>query len=63
MSSWRDALRPILETSVADASPSTAYLRQVDDFVIKLDAFVKLLERDTGRKSCGCDWCGAWPCF
>ena len=50
MSSWRDALRPILETSVADASPSTAYLRQVDDFVIKLDAFVKLLEQDTEAK-------------
>ena len=50
MSSWRDALRPILETSVADASPSTAYLRQVDDFVAKLDAFVKLLEQDTEAK-------------
>ncbi len=50
MSSWHDALRPILETSVADASPSTAYLRQVDDFVAKLDAFVKLLEQDTEAK-------------
>ncbi len=50
MSSWRDVLRPILETSVADASPSTAYLRQVDDFVAKLDAFVKLLEQDTEAK-------------
>ena len=35
---------------MADASPSTAYLRQVDDFVIKLDAFVKLLEQDTEAK-------------
>ena len=50
MSSWRDALRPILETSVANASPSTIYLRQVDDFVAKLDAFVKLLEQDTESK-------------
>ncbi|MFZ1639845.1 MAG: type IV pili methyl-accepting chemotaxis transducer N-terminal domain-containing protein [Candidatus Contendobacter sp.] len=47
---WRDTLRPILETSAADAPPTTAYLRQVDDFVAKLDAFVKLLEQDTEAK-------------
>jgi len=47
---WRETLRPILETSAADAPPTTAYLRQVDDFVAKLDAFVKLLEQDTEAK-------------
>lgn len=47
---WRDTLRPILEISATDAPPSAAYLRQVDDFVVKLDAFVKLLEQDTEAK-------------
>ena len=49
-SSWRDTLRPILETSATDNSPSTAYLQQVDDFVAKLDAFVMLLEQNTEAK-------------
>ena len=47
---WRETLRPILETSAADAPPTTAYLSQVDDFVAQLDAFVKLLEQDTEAK-------------
>ncbi len=49
-SSWHDDLRSILETSATDNSPSTAYLRQVDEFVAKLDAFVMLLEQDTEAK-------------
>lgn len=48
--SWHDDLRPILETSVTDNSPSATYLRQVDEFVAKLDAFVMLLEQDTEAK-------------
>lgn len=47
---WRETLRPILETSAVDAPPTTIYLRQVDDFVAKLDAFVKLLAQDTEAK-------------
>ncbi len=47
---WQETLRLILETSVAGASPPAAYLREVDDFVVKLDAFVKLLEQDTEAK-------------
>ena len=47
---WRENLRPILQTSAADLTPPTAYLRQVDDFVAKLDAFVKLLEQDSEAK-------------
>lgn len=47
---WQDSLRPTLETSIAAAAPSAAYLRQVDDFVAKLDLFVKLLAQDTEAK-------------
>ncbi len=47
---WRENLRPILQTSVSDLTPPTAYLHQVDDFVAKLDAFVKLLEQDSEAK-------------
>jgi two-component system nitrate/nitrite sensor histidine kinase NarX len=46
---WQATLRPVLETSIAAATPA-AYLREVDDFVVKLDAFVKLLEEDTEAK-------------
>ena len=46
---WQATLRPVLETSIAASAPA-AYLRAVDDFVIKLDAFVKLLEQDTEAK-------------
>jgi hypothetical protein len=44
---WRDTLRLLLESSTAEGLPPTAYLRRVDDFVVNLDAFVKLLEQDT----------------
>ncbi len=47
---WRETLRPSLETSASEAPPTTAYLRQVDDFVAKVDAFVKLLEQNTEAK-------------
>ena len=47
---WRGALRPVLESSPVDGLPPNAYLRQMDDFVVKLDAFVKLLERATEAK-------------
>jgi two-component system nitrate/nitrite sensor histidine kinase NarX len=47
---WRNTLRPLLESSTAEGLPPTAYLRRVDDFVVKLDAFVKLLEQDTEAK-------------
>ncbi|HCB12434.1 MAG TPA: hypothetical protein DEP36_02525 [Gammaproteobacteria bacterium] len=47
---WRETLRPILETSASGIASPTAYLREVDDFVTKLDAFVKLLEQDTEAK-------------
>lgn len=49
-SAWRDALRPTLETSAVDARPPALYLRQIDDFVAKLNQFVKLLEQDTETK-------------
>ena len=48
--SWRDSLKPALQTLAVGASPATAYLDQVDDFVAQLDAFVKLLEQDTEAK-------------
>lgn len=47
---WRETLRPILETSASGVAPPMAYLHEVDDFVVKLDAFVKLLEQDTEAK-------------
>jgi two-component system nitrate/nitrite sensor histidine kinase NarX len=47
---WRDTLRPLLESSTAEGLPPTAYLRRVDDFVVKLDAFVGLLEQDSEAK-------------
>ena len=47
---WRENLRPILQTSATDRTPPDAYLRQVDDFVARLDAFVKLLEEDSEAK-------------
>jgi two-component system nitrate/nitrite sensor histidine kinase NarX len=47
---WRENLRPILQTSTLDRTPPTPYLRQVDDFVAKLDGFVKLLEQDSEAK-------------
>jgi two-component system nitrate/nitrite sensor histidine kinase NarX len=49
-SSWRETLRPSLEISAADRPPAMAYLPRVDDFVAKLDAFVKLLEQNTEAK-------------
>lgn len=49
-SSWRDSLKPTLQNLAAGYSPATTYLDQVDDFVAKLDAFVKLLEQDTEAK-------------
>ena len=48
--SWNNTLRPLLEAALTHARPSTAYLQQVDDFVAKLDAFVKLLEQQTEAK-------------
>lgn len=47
---WRDTLKPTLQTSAASVPASIAYLSEVDDFVAKLDAFVKLLEQDTEAK-------------
>ena len=45
---WRATLKSILPAAADPAA--TAYLSQVDDFVAKLDAFVKLLEQDTEAK-------------
>ena len=47
---WRETLKPILQASATGDSSSIAYLSQVDDFVARLDAFVKLLEQDTEAK-------------
>ena len=47
---WRDTLRPILENSPAEGLSSTPYLHRVDDFVVKLNAFVNLLEQNTEAK-------------
>jgi len=47
---WRDTLRPVLESSPVGDLPPTIYLGRVDDFVVKLDAFVMLLEQDTEAK-------------
>ena len=47
---WRETLKPILQASATGNFSSTAYLGQVDDFVAKLDAFVKLLEQDSEAK-------------
>ena len=47
---WRDTLKPTLTTWATSNAWSAASLNQVDDFVAKLDAFVKLLERDTEAK-------------
>ena len=47
---WRETLKPILQASATGHFSSAAYLSQVDDFVAKLDAFVKLLEQDTEAK-------------
>ncbi|MCB1822871.1 MAG: type IV pili methyl-accepting chemotaxis transducer N-terminal domain-containing protein, partial [Candidatus Competibacteraceae bacterium] len=46
---WQGTLQPVLETAIAAAAPA-AYLREVDDFVVKIDTFVKLLEEDTEAK-------------
>jgi len=48
--SWNAAMKPTLATLAAGDPSSTAYLSQVDGFVAKLDAFVKLLEQDTEAK-------------
>ena len=47
---WRETLKPILQASATDHFSSAVYLSQVDDFVAKLDAFVKLLEQDNEAK-------------
>ena len=47
---WRETLRPTLEASASETAPSAAYLREIDNFVAELDAFVKLLEQDTEAK-------------
>lgn len=47
---WDEKLRPILEASAPERAPSAAWLQQVDDFVTRLDAFVKLLEQDSEAK-------------
>lgn len=47
---WRETLKPILQVSATDHPSPAAYLSQVDDFVARLDAFVKLLEQDTEAK-------------
>ncbi|MDQ5910511.1 MAG: two-component system, NarL family, nitrate/nitrite sensor histidine kinase NarX [Pseudomonadota bacterium] len=47
---WHENLRSVMQISAANATPPTAYLHQVDDFVTKLDAFVKLLEENTEAK-------------
>ena len=47
---WRETLKPILKASATGHLSSAAYLSQVDDFVAKLDAFVKLLEQDSEAK-------------
>ncbi|MDG4595760.1 MAG: type IV pili methyl-accepting chemotaxis transducer N-terminal domain-containing protein [Candidatus Contendobacter sp.] len=49
-SSWRETLKPILQAAASGHFSSSAYLSQVDDFVTKLDAFVKLLAQDTEAK-------------
>ncbi|MDG4551343.1 MAG: type IV pili methyl-accepting chemotaxis transducer N-terminal domain-containing protein [Candidatus Contendobacter sp.] len=47
---WRETLKPILKAAAAGHFSSSVYLSQVDDFVAKLDAFVKLLAQDTEAK-------------
>jgi two-component system nitrate/nitrite sensor histidine kinase NarX len=47
---WRESLKPTLQILAAGHVLATAYLDQVDAFVAKLDAFVKLLEQDTEAK-------------
>ncbi|MDS4031078.1 MAG: type IV pili methyl-accepting chemotaxis transducer N-terminal domain-containing protein [Candidatus Contendobacter sp.] len=47
---WRETLKPILQAAATDHFSSSVYLSQVDDFVAKLDAFVKLLAQDTEAK-------------
>lgn len=47
--SWRETLKPTLKTLAASGLSSTA-LSRIDDFVAKLDLFVKLLEQDTEAK-------------
>ncbi|MCP5198045.1 MAG: type IV pili methyl-accepting chemotaxis transducer N-terminal domain-containing protein [Gammaproteobacteria bacterium] len=46
---WQGTLQPVLETAIVAAAPA-AYLQEVDDFVVKIDTFVKLLEEDTEAK-------------
>lgn len=47
---WQDSLRPSLRISSATSAPSAAYLGQIDDFVDKINAFVKLLAEDAEAK-------------
>ncbi|WP_154724690.1 HAMP domain-containing protein, partial [Candidatus Contendibacter odensensis] len=49
-SSWHETLKPILKTLVAGGLSSITSLDPIDDFVAKLDIFVKLLEQDTEAK-------------
>ncbi len=44
-SAWREKLRPTLQ-----AAPSPGYLHEIDAFVARLDAFVKVLEQDSEAK-------------
>ncbi|HRD48819.1 MAG TPA: type IV pili methyl-accepting chemotaxis transducer N-terminal domain-containing protein [Candidatus Contendobacter sp.] len=48
--SWRETLKPTLQTLAASSLSSTNSLNRIDDFVAKLDIFVKLLEQDTEAK-------------
>jgi len=47
---WRTTVQPTLTSLATGDSLSAAYLGQVDGFVARLDAFVKLLEQDTEAK-------------
>lgn len=47
-SAWRE-LRPTLQAA-AQAAPFPNHLREIDEFVARLDAFVKVLEQDSEAK-------------
>ena len=48
-SAWREKLRPTLQAA-AQAAPFPNHLREIDEFVARLDAFVKVLEQDSEAK-------------
>lgn len=51
---WRETMKPTLENTLENLAagnpPSADFLGRMDSFVVRLDAFVKLLEQDTEAK-------------